>query len=258
MAKFYVGTSGWSFHNWVGKLYPNGLPQNKWLNYYSQFLNCVEVNSTFYRLFKESTYKNWVKSVPDEFLFIVKVPKEITHIKKLINVKKEIEEFLYNIMPLKSKLGIVLLQLPPSFDSSLKVFEETLDFLREKVEVAVEFRNNFAYANEVINLLIEHKCCYVNPDSPRFKLPHFATNDVLYYRLHGRLSLHKSAYSDNELSEIVDFIKSIENRIRIAFIIFNNGVYGHSITNAFKVMDYLGISRKTNPDGGTNRKMELF
>ncbi|MFN3306653.1 MAG: DUF72 domain-containing protein, partial [Candidatus Kapaibacteriota bacterium] len=120
----YVGTSGWAFPKWVGILYPSDLPQRKWLNFYSQVFNCVEVNSTFYRLFKISTYSNWLKSVGENFRFIIKIPQEISHKKRLINVFSELDDFFNNIEILRAKIGLLLLQLPPSFDTNINFFAD--------------------------------------------------------------------------------------------------------------------------------------
>jgi len=237
----FIGTSGWSFPNWVGILYPSGLPQSKWLSYYSNFFNCVEVNSTFYRLFKQNTYKGWFKSVPDDFEFILKVPQTISHIKKLINVKGELEEFFNNVEILKPKLGLLLLQLPPSFNTPIEYLDESLSYLSSFCNTAVEFRNWYGYTQDALSILVKYNCILVNPDSPTMSLQLNITNDKLYFRLHGRTSLHKSSYSDDELMEISLMIKGVKDRIKKAYIVFNNGVYGHSIQNAFKLQELLGL-----------------
>lgn len=237
----FVGTSGWSFPNWVGILYPEGLPQSKWLSYYSNFFNCVEVNSTFYRLFKPNTYRGWLKSVPDDFRFILKVPQIISHTKKLVNVQGDIEEFFTNIEVLKPKLGLLLLQLPPSFNTPVEYLEEPLNYLSSFCATAVEFRNWYAYTQDILNILLKYNCILVNPDSPTMPLELRLTNDKLYFRLHGRTSLHKSSYTDEELKEISLMIGELKDRINKAYVIFNNGVYGHSIPNAFKLQELLGM-----------------
>lgn len=240
----YIGTSGWSFANWVGVLYPEGLPQNKWLNYYSQVFNCVEVNSTFYRLFKTNTYQSWIRSVDDKFKFIIKIPQEISHKKRLINVQKDLDDFFENIQVLKHKMGLLLLQLPPSFNTPIDIFSEVVSYIRSYYPLAVEFRNYYANSDEVLNVLIENDCCYVNPDSPQQRLTHLITNRTLYYRLHGRISLHKSAYDDNELEEIALSILSFKDRLDCAYVIFNNGMLGYSIPNAIKLQSILGVCKE--------------
>ncbi|MCX7908108.1 MAG: DUF72 domain-containing protein [Ignavibacteria bacterium] len=239
--KIYIGTSGWSFPNWVGILYPEGLPQRKWLNYYSQIFNCVEVNATFYRLFQVSTYQNWVKSVDENFKFIIKIPQEISHKKKLINSIKDLDDFFCNIEIIKPKIGLLLLQLPPSFNTSLDVFSEVVSYIRSKFPLAIEFRNFYLNSDDVLNILIENNCVFVNPDSPKYPLTSIVTNRVLYYRLHGRVELHKSSYTEDELKEISLTIISMRERLDEVYVIFNNGMVGHSISNAIKLQYFLGI-----------------
>ncbi|MGB9770632.1 MAG: DUF72 domain-containing protein [Candidatus Kapaibacteriota bacterium] len=254
----YIGTSGWAFPNWVGVLYPEGLPQNKWLNFYSQIFNCVEVNSTFYRLFKPSTYLNWAKTVGNDFKFIIKVPQEISHKKKLVNAGKELDEFFENIENLRPKIGLVLLQLPPSFSTPIDIFSDVIAYISSKFPLAVEFRNKYSRSEEVLDILIRNNCVYVNPDSPNNFLTNILTNRTLYYRLHGRIALHKSSYNDEELEEIASSIKTFEGRIDNAYIIFNNGMLGYSIPNAVKLQSLLRTTRECNGNAlGNIQKLEF-
>ncbi|MGQ9819977.1 MAG: DUF72 domain-containing protein [Candidatus Kapaibacteriales bacterium] len=246
MSKFFVGTSGWSFNNWRGIFYPEALPQSEWLKFYSNFFNCVEVNSTFYRNFSQSTYKRWAKSVPDGFSFILKAPKEITHNKKFTSVKYDIIAFLDNIQPLESKLGLVLLQFPPNFKIEYQTFNDTIRIFREKVNVAVELRNTYAFAQDTIEILINNDCTIVNADSPKVKLSHLLTSKTMYYRLHGKPELHKSSYSSSELQEIVDVLFELKGRIQEAYIIFNNGLIANSIYNGIEIQKKFSDKRPFN------------
>ncbi len=245
MVECYVGTSGWSYLHWKGILYPEGLPQKSWLNYYSQYFNCVEVNSTFYRNFAPSTFKNWAKSVPESFRFIFKIPQEISHKKRLIDVRADLNNFFSSLELIKSKIGCLLLQLPPSFFIELDKFEEAIAFATESFPIAVEFRNNFWLFDGVDEILKKYKCIFVNPDSPKNPFQTVLTTNKLYIRLHGRTSLHKSSYTEQELQEIVSTIEEFDNEIDEAWIIFNNGVYGHAITNAMRLIELLSQKPKT-------------
>lgn len=240
MPKYFVGTSGWSFNNWRGIFYPENLPKSEWLKFYSNFFNCVEVNSTFYRNFAQSTYKKWVKSVPDDFRFILKVPKEVTHNKRLISVQQDIFTFLESIQPLGSKLGLVLLQFPPSFKIEFHSFMEALQTFQEKVNVAIELRNIYGFAQDTIEILINNNYTIVNADSPKIKMSHLLTSQTMYYRLHGKPELHKSSYSNSELQELVDILFALKSRIKDAYIIFNNGLIGNSIFNGIEIQKKFG------------------
>ncbi|ROL56408.1 DUF72 domain-containing protein [Bacteroidetes/Chlorobi group bacterium Naka2016] len=238
----YIGTSGWAFPNWVGILYPEGLPQNKWLNYYSQVFNCVEVNSTFYRLFKPATYTNWLRNVGENFKFIIKIPQEISHKKKLVGVRKDLDDFFDNIEVLKQKIGMLLLQLPPSFNTPLDIFANEIMYIRSKYPLAVEFRNYYSKNDDVLGILIEQDCTFVNPDSPQFSLTNIITNRTVYFRLHGRIALHKSSYDDDELKDLAEKVYELESKIDNCYVIFNNGMLGYSIPNALKLQTMLGLT----------------
>lgn len=237
--KCFVGTSGWAFPHWRGVLYPKSLPESDWLKYYSENFNCVEVNSTFYRSFLPSTYRRWFHSVPDNFKFILKLPQEITHTKRLVGVHKEIREFLSGLSPLSDKVGLILMQLPPSYSVVLSDFEQAILLIRDKFALAVEFRNEYAFVEDIIDVLITNNCCFVNPDSPKAPLRTFITNDILYLRLHGRTALYRSLYTHSELEEISDIVLSMGDRITMSYVIFNNGMEGFSIPNAVKLIELL-------------------
>ncbi len=93
MPKVFIGTSGFIYDDWKGIFYPENLSKTKWLEYYAKYFNTVELNVTFYRLLKESTFKNWYKRTPKNFIFALKGSRFITHIKKLKNFEKATENF---------------------------------------------------------------------------------------------------------------------------------------------------------------------
>jgi uncharacterized protein YecE (DUF72 family) len=150
-----IGCSGWSYSDsvdkggWTKVFYPNA--ETKRLQYYSQYFNTAEMNATFYdKFYKYMTKETFIamsKATPDDFQFSVKVPETVTHDKRL-DVNKEaiasLEEFLDKISPLKTsnKLGVVLIQLPPSFTvTEFRNTEEFLDRLPSGYDYAIEFRN---------------------------------------------------------------------------------------------------------------------
>lgn len=130
--KVYIGTSGWQYHHWKGKFYPENLTSKDFLKFYSKYFNTVEINTSFYHLTKKSTFEKWRNEIvdsygiknnlhrkhKDNFLFAVKLYRLFTHFKKL-NLKKEdkktLKTFLENASALKENLGPILIQLPPSF-----------------------------------------------------------------------------------------------------------------------------------------------
>ncbi|MGA9845444.1 MAG: DUF72 domain-containing protein [Nitrososphaeraceae archaeon] len=101
--QYHIGCSGWSYSAWKGPFYPLNLENSKWLSYYSQVLDFVEIDSSFYRIPNEFMVKNWSKNTPDHFRFTAKFPKVITHDKRLKDVEKELELFFLLWFILKTK-----------------------------------------------------------------------------------------------------------------------------------------------------------
>src|SRR3712207_6749701 len=111
----YLGTSGWSYADWEGTVYPEALPSGSRLAEYAKRFATVEIDSTFYGTPRRSTVQNWREVAPDGFLFAAKFPKEITHEVKLVGVEAETRDFLRSMAGLGDRLGPLLVQLPPSF-----------------------------------------------------------------------------------------------------------------------------------------------
>jgi uncharacterized protein YecE (DUF72 family) len=110
---FVIGTSGWTYADWKGTFYPQGLAQSRWFGYYSGLFSSVEINATFYRAFLPHAYLGWRERAPDGFLYAVKVPRSITHEKMLLDTTEEILRFKGSTSLLGDKLGAVLLQMSP-------------------------------------------------------------------------------------------------------------------------------------------------
>lgn len=109
----YVGTSGFSFPEWKGTFYPEGLPGKEMLRYYAERLGTVEINNTFYRMPKREMLAGWAEQVPVSFRFAVKAPQRITHWKRLVDAGEDTAFFLGQLDALGDRLGAVLFQLPP-------------------------------------------------------------------------------------------------------------------------------------------------
>jgi uncharacterized protein YecE (DUF72 family) len=115
MGKLHLGTIGWSYNFWKGNFYPNKMASKDFLNYYSTKFNTVEVDSTFYRIPTPQAITNWKKQTSEGFIFSLKFPQIITHIKMLKDCQRETDVFLDRAKLLGQKLGPLLLQFPPNF-----------------------------------------------------------------------------------------------------------------------------------------------
>lgn len=237
---FYIGTSGWTYPHWNGHFYPRDLPKNQWLNYYALHFNAVEINATFYRSFPEKTFKHWYDEVPENFHYVVKGSRYITHRKYLYDVADSIKRCETSASWLKEKLGVILLQLPPNMPYDLDRLKQALKCFRHRSQVAVEFRNQHWFTTETRDLLESLNVIFCDIDSPKFTFQKWLTSQTAYIRLHGRSRLYASNYSHEELLEIADYARNLSKRgAKAVYIFFNNDYRAYATQNALDLQKML-------------------
>jgi uncharacterized protein YecE (DUF72 family) len=227
-----IGISGWTYKPWRGVFYPEKLPQKHELAYAAGRLGSIEINGTFYSLQRPESFANWAAQTPDDFMFSVKAPRYLTHIRRL----KEIAPYLANffasgLLRLGPKLGPLLWQLPPSFpfraerlqsffaalprstteaaalarnhDARLKsAFTET--DAERPLRHALEIRHASFVVPEFIALLRAHDIALVCADSVAWPRLMDVTANFVYCRLHGSEELYASGYDDAALDAWAD------------------------------------------------------
>ena len=158
----HIGCSGWSYPDWRGRFYPEGLPQSRWLAHYAERFGTVEINNTFYRLPSASAVEQWVEQTPPGFVFTVKASRYLTHVKRLKTNSQYVKRFLDPLAPLieAGKLGAVLWQLPPTMKRDDERLAHTLE-LASACRNAVEFRHESWFADDVMSLLSERRAALV-------------------------------------------------------------------------------------------------
>jgi len=241
MTEFITGTSGWSYKHWQGIFYPEKMPSAKWLNFYSDNFRTVEVNMTFYKIPKQTVFENWAERTPGNFIFTIKAPRKITHIKRLKNIKEPLSEFYRKMEPLKTKKQCILFQLPPSYpcnDKNIERIDKLLKIIWRGYDHAFEFRHPSWWNNEIYSLFRDRAMfCNVNglglPDEI------IATYKSMYIRFHGKM--YDTLYSRDELEKIINEIVEISDKsdIRRVYLYFNNDRMGYAIKNAFMVNEIL-------------------
>ncbi len=238
--KYYIGTCGWSYYSFKGFLYPQDSKPRQWLKIYSQHFNTVEINATFYKIPTVKTFKKWYEETPDDFIFSVKAPKTITHLKKLREVKDDLKTFLLAIAPLKEKAKVLLFQLPPSFKYNREVIENFLKILPSDYLNVIEIRNISFHNEEFIELLKKYNVCLCFSDCAG-KYPSWyevQTANYLYIRMHGSQKLYVSNYKDEELKKLAEKINSFKTDL--AFVYFDNTAEGYAVPNALRLKEILG------------------
>ncbi len=244
LKKLYIGTSGWSYNSWKEFFYPEKLPKNKWLNYYSNFFNTVEINSSFYHLPRSNTFKNWASQTPESFLFSVKVSRYITHIKKLVDCREPFLKLLESSTLLGEKLKIFLFQFPSTQKKDLAKIEDFLNLTKKltlrnlSLNFVFEFRHESWFCNETYRLLDVNGAGIVISSSPSFPFYKIITGKLCYIRMHGSKELYSSCYSDEELKNLSFYINSIIKDSDYVFIYFNNDYNCYAVKNAQTLLNF--------------------
>jgi len=238
MEKFYLGTSGFSYRDWIDKFYPDDLPSSQWLEYYSQHFKTVELNNTFYRLPREKTFINWKKRTPDGFSFAVKAHQRLTHWKRL-NINQEIWSWFWSrVSLLGEKLAVILFQLPPSMKKDADRLAKFLEQSKTPVRFAFEFRHPSWFDKEIYKILRAFNCAMVFHDAQQWPPPPFKTTaDFVYIRFHGVEATYNYEYSKNQLE---NWKLKIENWLRQKldiFAYFNNDVDCFAVKNAKELIE---------------------
>jgi len=231
----HIGTSGYSYSYWKNRFYPEGLPSSQWLEYYATQFDSVEINNTFYRIPKPETLKKWADKTPENFLFSVKANKTITHIKKMSDAEDLIADFMKIIEEgLGEKLGCILYQMPPSYHFSAERLNDILQLSFDPRNV-VEFRHISWWEDKVFEAFRKHKinfCCVSYPNLPDENI---VTGKLLYRRMHGVPELFKSSYSEKELIELSENLKTEKE----GFVFFNNTMFEAGYSNALQLKQLL-------------------
>lgn len=235
-----IGTSGWVYKHWKGKFYPDNLAEKNYLNYYSQHFSTVEVNNSFYHLLSEKAVKNWVKSVPEDFVFVVKASRYITHMKRLKDPESSTLKFFESIKPFENKIGPILFQLPPKFAFNKKRLEAFFQVLPESCgahcapyRYAFEFRDKSWFNDETYHILRKNNAAFCIYNLGLFQSPKEITADFAYIRLHGNYGLGSGKYNDEEINGISKDIEKFNSHGIEVFCYFNNDEAGFAIENAF-------------------------
>jgi uncharacterized protein YecE (DUF72 family) len=235
----YIGTSGWNYKHWRNLIYPQGLPQRRWLDFMAQLFDTVEVNTSFYRIPKPETVDEWQRATPDSFLFALKVWRGITHYRKLKSAGDLTRRFLDTAEALpEDRRAPLLIQLPPNQGRDVEKLRTYLLELNQLTEarwrVAVEFRNDTWLDEETRHVLDECGAALCLHDM-RGRGAVDETNNVpfVYLRRHGAAQgTYAGSYSPEDLAREAERVRLWTQQGRNVFIYFNNDIGGHAFWNA--------------------------
>lgn len=234
----HVGTSGWTYEDWNGPFYPEGVSGPRRLEYYASRFDTVEVNATFYRLPFPGMISGWNRRLPSRFRLVVKGPRRVTHLKKLAGCEEPLAAFLERVLRLKT-LRVVLWQLPPWLHRDLERLDGFLARLPRAVRHAVEFRHASWWHDETARLLERHGAAFVTVSHPGLPGDIVPTADFLYLRFHGLGSdLYRYDYSAKELGEWADRVSALRAG-RELYAFFNNDYGARAPRNALQFRQLL-------------------
>jgi uncharacterized protein YecE (DUF72 family) len=253
----HIGTSGFSYDDWVGPFYPQGLNKREFLRFYVQEFSTCELNFTYYRIPDARTLEAMAAKTPDSFLFTLKANREMTHERE--DTKRAFTQFVAALDPLiqAEKLGCILVQFPWGFKNT----PQNRDYLRlcrewlGKLPAVVEFRNREWITDEAFELLRTLDLGFCCVDQPRFRslIPPIAltTGKVAYVRFHGRNAAkwwkHDQAwerydytYSEEELQKWVPKIQKLDSEAEDTYIFTNNHYQAQAVDTARQLEMLLG------------------
>lgn len=230
----FVGTSGWSYDHWSGVLYDPFVAPRSRLALYAEEFDTVELNASFYRWPRESTFVGWRQRLPTEFRLSVKAPRGLTHGKRLYSPEVWIERIARCWHELGDRRAVLLVQLPPDFARDDARLDYFLGRLPDWISVAVELRHPSWDHDDVYRLLERHDAAYCVMSGAGLPCVLRATSQRVYLRLHGPDSdwLYAGSYSDADLAWWADRIREWCAAGRDVFAYFNNDGDGNAVHNA--------------------------
>jgi uncharacterized protein YecE (DUF72 family) len=227
-----VGTSGWQYKDWKGPVYPAGLPTNRWLPALAQRFSTVEINNAFYRLPERDRFEAWGAAVPDGFVFAVKASRYLTHVRRLKEPEEPVTRLWERAQGLGTKLGPVLVQLPPNLRVDSARLDQTLAAFPAGCRVAVEFRHPSWETGEVRAVLEKWgaACCAADrtgPLGPWWRTAHWG-----YVRFHEGRASPPTRYGRRALSTAIGRVDDLYRRSDDVYVYFNNDHQASAVANA--------------------------
>lgn len=225
-----IATAAWSIPKVVADRFA---PEGSGLTRYASVFSGVEVNSTFYRRHKSSTFARWAESVPASFRFSVKIPREITHARAMTDIGEAFDIFLEDISPLAEKRGPLLCQLPPSLAFDADTMETAFQTMREadKGPIVIEVRHKSWVVDEAVALLGKYAIDRVLADPALVWSAGDFPDAPGYVRLHGKPKIYYSSYSDQEIKAFSKLLAAD------SWCVFDNTASGAAIENALTMLE---------------------
>jgi uncharacterized protein YecE (DUF72 family) len=236
--RIHIGTSGWHYSHWQGSFYPVEMAKKKFLRYYADHFQTVEINNSFYQLPKKETLIAWRNSVPSGFIFTAKASRYITHMKKLKDPSEPLHTLLKTVEVLGDKLGPILFQLPPRWRFNLQRFENFLELLPADYRYAFEFRDPSWFDTRAYEGLSKHGAAFCIYELAGLLSPKEVTTDFVYIRLHGPdEEPYRGQYDITVLSGWAEAFSTWAKEGKEIFCYFDNDEAGYAAQDALRLRE---------------------
>jgi uncharacterized protein YecE (DUF72 family) len=232
-----IGCSGWNYKSWRDRFYPRGLSASRWLEFYAERFDTVEINNTFYRLPERSVFAAWRERMPAGFLAAVKGSRYLTHMKRLRDPEEPLTRLFSRADALGSKLGPVLYQLPGHFTCDRPRLDRFLSALprtrrNRRLHHVMEFRHPSWYVPEVFEVLTRHRVALCLHDKAGSALAGPFVGPFVYLRFHGTSGRYHGSYSASQLDHWAHRIAERLHEGQRVFAYFNNDPDAVAVANA--------------------------
>jgi uncharacterized protein YecE (DUF72 family) len=251
----WIGTSGWQYDDWREPVY-RGLPQRQWLEAYADQFATVESNNAFYRLPERRIFDAWRERTPDDFVMAVKVSRYLTHIKRLRGPAEPVERFVSRVRGLGTKLGPALLQLPPQLERDRTRLVRTLDRFPEGMRVAVEFRHDSWFTDDIRAVLADRGVALCLADRRGVLGPLWRTASWTYLRFHQGRARPRPSYGDAALESWAARLADQWAPDEDAWVYFNNDHHAAAPRDAARfarAVERAGLRPSRTPDPDSMR-----
>lgn len=233
-ARVRIGTSGWEYRDWKGRFYPSDLPKDRWLEFYAERFDCVELNASFYRLPAAEVFAGWKRRAPAGFVFAVKASRYLTHIRRLREPTEPLERLWSRARALEDRLGPVLYQLPPRWRPNPERLASFLAALPESPQV-LEFRDAAWYRPDILAMVDEAEVAVCLHDMPGSSPPARRVGPLVYVRFHGAGAKYAGRYSSQRLSAWAGRMAAWASDGWPVWAFFNNDIGGQAVVDAARL-----------------------
>ena len=228
--KAYIGTSGFTYDHWKDVFYPASVPKRRWLEFYCEQFETVEINASYYHMPRAGVCESWRRRSPEGFCFVMKMNGLITHRKRLADCGDVLGSYLEAVDKLGEKLGPILVQLPPGFKADAERLGAFLDICPRRYRWAVEFRNPSWLCEEVYAVLRDRNAALVVHDLIEDH-PRVTTADWVYLRFHGPRR-YSGCYPEEMLRVAAGRVREHLAAGRDTYVYFNNDARGYAVRSA--------------------------